>query len=109
MKERYKRLPATFAPETRFEKKPLAARLAEAERLLALKNQLLAERLENDYRTPEVLEVRRAASDAEALAWVTPYPSLVFPVLFAEKADAALRHSERQEQVRQRSRSLLAV
>jgi hypothetical protein len=43
------------------------------------------------------------------LAWVTRYPLLVFPALFDEQAEAALLRAERQEQVRQRSRELLAV
>jgi len=51
----------------------------------------------------------RAANDAAALAWVTRYPVLFFPVLFEEKAETALLRAERQEQVLQRSRGLLAA
>jgi len=29
-------------------------------------------------------------NEAAALAWITPYPALVFPGLFEEKAEAAL-------------------
>jgi hypothetical protein len=53
--------------------------------------------------------VRNAANEAAALAWVTPYPLLVFPALFEEKADSALKLAEKQEQVLERSRELLAV
>jgi hypothetical protein len=53
--------------------------------------------------------LRRAASEAAALAWATQYPLLVFPALFEEKADMALLRAARQEQIRQRSRELLAA
>ena len=112
MNENYKRVPAKFGPETGFEVKPSppapfrARQEAELERLKA---QLLAERLEGREETRLLSHLRRAANDAAALAWVTRYPLLVFPALFEEKADAALLRAERQEQIRQRSRELLAA
>jgi hypothetical protein len=112
MNENYKRVPAKFGPETGFEVKPSppapfrARQEAELERLKA---QLLAERLEGRKETRFLSHLRRAANDAAALAWVTRYPLLVFPALFEEKADAALLRAERQEQIRQRSRELLAA
>jgi hypothetical protein len=51
--------------------------------------------------------LRRAANEAAALAWVTPYPLLVFPALFEEKAEMVHERAERQKQVRQKSRELL--
>ncbi len=89
-----RKLPASFGPENRFER---------------LKATLLAERLEESLEPDLNSQVRRAANEAAALAWVTPYPLLVFPVLFEEKVEAALKVSERQEEVRQRTRELLAV
>ena len=63
-----------------------------------------------DLWRPEFsIQVRRAANEAAALAWVTPYPLLFFPVLFEEKANAELRVALRQQQIRQRSGELLAV
>jgi hypothetical protein len=112
MNENYKRVPAKFGPETGFEVKPSppapfrARQEAELERLKA---QLLAERLEGREETRFLSHLRRAANDAAALAWVTHYPLLVFPALFEEKADAALLRAERQEQIRLRSRELLAA
>ena len=112
MNENYKRVPAKFGPETGFEVKPSppapfrARQEAELERLKA---QLLAERLEGREETRLLSHLRRAANDAAALAWVTRYPLLVFPALFEEKVDAALLRAERQEQIRQRSRELLAA
>ena len=73
-----------------------------------LKNRLLLKSLKTtDWRFNA--HVRRAANEATALAWVTPYPLLVFPELFEEKVDAALLQARRQDQVRRRSRELLPV
>ena len=112
MNKNYRRVPTKFGPDTGFEVKPSppapfrARQEAELERLKA---RLLAERLERRGQPQLDNHVRRAASDAAALAWVTQYPLLVFPALFEEKADAALLRAERQEQIRQRSRELLAA
>jgi hypothetical protein len=111
MNKNYRRVPTEFGPETGFEVKPSppapfrARQEAELERLKA---QLLAERLET--RNPQLdTQLRRVANEAAALAWVTQYPLLVFPALFEEKAEADLLRAERQEQVHQRSRELLAA
>jgi len=112
MNANYRRVPTQFGPETGFEVKPVppapfrARQEAELERL---KTRLLAERLETRRDAQSDGQLRRAANEAAALAWVTRYPLLVFPALFAEKAEAALLRAERQEQVRQRSRELLTV
>jgi hypothetical protein len=109
---KYRKVPTRFGPDTRFEVKPVPAALVRAEqhaRLAGLKDQLLEERL-NEVPDPASEDhFRHAAAEAAALAWVTPYPLLVFPVLFDEKARDAEYRLERQEQVRQRSRELLAV
>lgn len=73
-----------------------------------LKNRLLARELrETPY--PEFGElIRQAADEAAGLAWLTPFPLLVFPCLFEEKAHAAVKRGLFQERVRQRSLELLA-
>ena len=112
MNAEYRSVPTRFGPETGFEVKPVppapfrARQETELERLKAV---LLAERLEGRGEAQLLSYLRRAANEAAALAWVTRYPLLVFPALFEEKADAALLHAERQEQIRQRSRELLAA
>jgi hypothetical protein len=112
MNKYQKRVPAEFAPEVKFEvaagpPSPLRARQdAELERL---KNQLLQERRGEAWDSRLRNALQRAANDAAALAWVTPYPLLVFPVLFHEKAEAAVHQAQRQTQLRARSRELLAV
>ena len=105
------RIPAEFAPEARFEVRPAAAapfRVIQESEFERLKSRLLAEQLAG--ATPEVtVPLRRAANEAAALAWVTFYPLLVFPVLFEEKTAAALRQAQRQARIYADSRELLAV
>jgi hypothetical protein len=112
MNEHYRRVPTKFGPETGFAVKPgppAPFRAREESGLERLKAQLLAERLKERSEAQFLSSLRRAANEAAALAWVTHYPLLVFPALFDEKADAALLRAERQEQIRQRSRELLAA
>ena len=88
---------------------PALLRAVQEAQFEQLKNQLLRERLAT-VPDPELSrDVSRAAGEAAALAWVTPYPLLVFPVLFAEKAETALVRAAKQEQVCQSSRELLAI
>ena len=112
MNENYRRVPTQFGPETGFEVKPVPPallRVRQEVELERLKARLLAERLGRRWDAQIGGQLRRAASDAAALAWATQYPLLVFPALFEEQAEAALLRVERQEQVRQRSRELLAA
>ncbi len=112
MKTNYKRVNTAFGPELRFEVKPAppapfrARQEAELERLKA---RLVAEWLGACPDRQLDGRLRRAANEAAALAWVTRYPLLLFPALFEEKAEAAVLSAERQEQVLQRSRELLAA
>ena len=112
MNTNYKRVPTSFGPETRFEVKPVPPvpfRAAQEDELERLKNRLLLgvlNRVEGpDYNT----FIRRAANEAAAIAWVTPYPLLTFPELFAEKTNTALAYARRQEIVRERSAELVLV
>jgi len=108
----YRLVPTRFGPETGFEVKPVPPgpfRARQENELERLKARLLSERLEALGDPEAGGQLSHAANDAAALAWVTRYPVLFFPVLFEEKAETALLCAERQEQVRQRSRGLLAV
>jgi hypothetical protein len=74
----------------------LAAELEQA------KTNLLAEFRET-LRLPEQL-FRQALSEAEALAWQTGYPQLVFPTLAVEKVQAvASWHARQQSLLRARA------
>ncbi|MBM3824319.1 MAG: hypothetical protein FJ404_15770 [Verrucomicrobia bacterium] len=85
---------------------PLLFRDIEPTEFEKLKASLLREaiRLFGDTRLLAVL--RRAANEAEALAWTTPYPALFYPELFMELARASRSRAARQESVHRRSRFL---
>jgi hypothetical protein len=106
------RVATRFAPETRFALRPAPAapfRASLESEFERLKNSLLADHLAAVERPELTVALRRAANEAAALAWVTFYPLLVFPVLFEEKIRTALRHDERQERVYADSRELVAA
>ena len=112
MNTKPRRVPTEFGPETRFEVRPAPPapfRAVEESRFERLKSSLVRQRLQELWKPELSVEIRRAANEAAALAWVTPYPLLVFPALFDEKTQTALRVVRRQQQVRERSRELLAV
>lgn len=112
MNENYRRLTAKFEPETRFVVTPLPAapfRAVQEDRFERLKNDLLLKRLEEGRDVELNSLLRRAANEAAAVARLTPFPALMFPVLFEEKAHAALALAEGRNQVRQSSHELLAV
>ena len=106
------RVPTEFGPETRFELRPVppapfrAGLETEFERL---KNRLLARELAVAPVVGLNVPLRRAANEAAALAWVTRFPLLVFPVLFEEKTETAVRQAKRQTRIYADSRDLLAV
>jgi len=111
MNATHRRVPTRFGPETRFEVKPAPPapfRATIETELERLKGRLLLCELETGSAALGG-HLRRAANEAAALAWVTPYPLLVFPALFEEKVSAALLHAKRQEDVRRRSLDLLAA
>jgi hypothetical protein len=112
MNARRQKLAANFGPETRFEVRPSPPapfRALQENLFERLKSRLVGERLEEAWAPELSSNVRRAAHEAASLAWVTPYPLLVFPVLFEERLGAASQIAERQKQVSQRSRELLVL
>lgn len=100
---------AEFEPATRLDLNPVSGGGLQASGIAALeefKQRLLLEtaRARSDSATLSCL--RRAAEEAASLAWTTPYPLLVLPELFAEKAAEACVRSQRQRDIRQRSLGL---
>jgi hypothetical protein len=63
-----------------------------------LKETIVAE-FREQFGAPEPL-LRLALNEAEALAWETEYPQLLFPVLAMEKAQSVARWQVRQRVVR---------
>jgi hypothetical protein len=106
-----KQFKTRFGPETRFEIGPIAPvpfRGALENDLDALKVRLLREELSRADEPALNPLLRRAANEAASLAWFTPFPLLVFPLLLEEKAEAARLQEARQRQIRRRSRAGVA-
>lgn len=106
----FRRVPTWFAPETRFHLDPGPPRPNRAVQDAALdelKNRLLAERMAEVQEPPLAPALRRAADEAAALAWLTPYPLLVLPGLLDEKAAEARRHARKQSVVRRRTQLMI--
>ena len=111
MKTNRKKLPAWFEPETRFDVAPVAAvpfRGTRETELEQFKKQLLRAALSQATAAELYAALRRAANEAAAVAWMTPFPLLFLPVLFEEKIAAARRQFARAQSVRARSRKILA-
>jgi hypothetical protein len=112
MKTKRTRLLTRFDPETRFDVAPTPAvpfRGARESELEQLKNRLLRDALNAAADTEFYAPLRRAANEAAAIAWMTPFPLLFLPTLFDEKAALARRQFERAQNVRTRSHRILEV
>jgi hypothetical protein len=72
-----------------------------------LKQRLLRTALDTTALVDLYAPLRRAANEAAAVAWMTPFPLLFFPTLFEEKSAAARRQVLRQQRVRARSAEIL--
>lgn len=112
MKTNDNRVPTQFAAATRFEPRVRAGgpfrRVMENE-LEQLKNRLLARELVRTTTLGQNVSLRRAANEAAALVWLTPYPLLLLPVLFEEKVRTARIKTGRQALIRERSNELLTL
>ena len=105
-------LAAEFEPGTRLDLNPVFGGGLQARSIAALevlKQRLLEQtaRARSDSATLSCL--RRAAEEAASLAWTTPFPLLVLPELFAEKAAEACVRSQRQRDMRQRGLGLTGL
>ncbi len=68
--------------------------------LADLRSRLLLEALSEASSELLARMLRLAAIEAEAQAWLTPYPLLLFPALFQEKAFEASSYLDRQRRLR---------
>ena len=112
MKTKKTKLAAEFAPETRFELQPIPPASFRANldnEFEQLKNQLLAEQLYLAKNAELYAPLRRAATEAAALAWATLFPLLVFPVLFEEKIEVLMRHAKRQRRILANSSEMIVA
>src|SRR5207237_93035 len=75
--------------------------------LAQVKNAMLAE-FRDTFHTNEHL-LRLALNEAEALAWETEFPQLVFPTLAAEKAQQIAAWSARQQAIQQNGSRFVSI
>ncbi|MEK7675837.1 MAG: hypothetical protein AAB676_08405 [Verrucomicrobiota bacterium] len=105
-----RKLPLEFEPETAFAVAPVpgvAARGPLDAKLEQLKERLLDAALEDTRNVVLYAPLKQAALEAAALAWATPFPLLVLPGLFEEKAQVLRLRAKRQVEVRRRSQLIL--
>jgi hypothetical protein len=55
------------------------------------------------------VDVWACGEAAASLAWLTPYPLLILPVLLEEKAREARRQAQRQSDIQNRSETILPL
>ena len=105
-----KKVPARFKKENRFEVAIPAApfRGVVENQLDALKSRLLHRMAVEPSGTDLLTRYQFAATEAATLAWMTPYPLLVLPVLLEEKIATAQMRAERQKLVRSKSEGIMA-
>ncbi len=108
----YPRVPTRFGREVRFELTPSFEPLGFDPQRRAfenLKSRLLEPVLDRTADPALHRQLQLAANEAAAVAFTTPFPLLVLPVLLQEKADEVHRHAARQEQVERASPRLAAA
>lgn len=104
------RLEPRFGPDIRFALEPRLdpeAREKENAEFTRLRERLLASLLAQTPDTYRHDYIENAINEAEALAWATAHPLLVFPALAEEKAKEAAQRAERQAGIRRKSEGLL--
>ena len=112
MKTTRRELKAAFGPETRFDLTPVPPapfRSVRETELDRLKDRLLHDLLARTENGTLYASLRRAANEAAALAWTTPFPLLFFAALFEEKAWTATRYAMRQSSIDRRGRRLNSI
>ncbi|HTD87492.1 MAG TPA: hypothetical protein VK850_13015 [Candidatus Binatia bacterium] len=68
----------------------------------SLKDKLLRPLIEKTSDGRAETALRRAGTEAAALAWTTPFPLLFLPALLDEKVDRAEQHLARQKTILER-------
>jgi hypothetical protein len=111
MKTKRTTLQTWFDPETHFDVAPVPVvpfRGTRETELEQFKNQLLRAALNEATHAEFYAPLRRAANEAAAAVWMTPFPLLFLPALFEEKVTSARQQFERAQTVRSRSLSISA-
>ena len=104
------KVPTRFKKETRFAVTipGVPFRGAVEQELERLKSRLLQEWLLEAANPDLTTRYQHAATEAATLAWMTPYPLLVLPVLMEEKIRQARLQATRQKEIRGKSQVIMA-
>jgi hypothetical protein len=92
-----------FRKDTRFDVCPIVTapfRGPVETRLEQLKHALLQPVLQGTRNSDLYSRLYWAAQEAASLAWLTPFPLLMFPALFEEKMSAARKYWLKQQKIR---------
>ena len=103
------RVPTRFERETRFTVKPksVASGVFTTRNVFQELHTRLLQPVLDDADPNLRRQLRLAANEAAAVAWSTPFPVLVLPVLMEEKTAEAFQYALRQEQVAEATHLLL--
>ena len=106
-----KTVPTRFEKDIRFEMDiPTGrARGAVQDELERLKDRMLSLWVKETASPLLRKRLRQAVQEAASMAWLTPYPLLVLPLLMEEKVREVRRQMIRQQEIRARSQLLLAL
>lgn len=98
------RIPTTFGPDTQFQVAPLMAAWARGPvetELDRLKARLLEPHLDKANHLPSLQAgLKGVGNEAASLAWTTPFPLLVLPILLEEMVFTLERRSAIQQKIR---------
>jgi hypothetical protein len=101
-----------FRRETRFEVCPIVTapfRGPVETRLEQLKHSLLQPVLRDTHNSELGSRLNWAAQEAASLAWLTPFPLLMFPALFEEKITSARQSWAKQQKIRRATQLPVAL
>ena len=98
-----------FDEGSRFDLEPRFERQEVETWFNGLKDELLADALDETKTLDLQPRIKHAANEAAGIAWTTEFPLLVFPELFGEFARRERARLNRQQKIRARTEHLMTV
>ncbi|MCL5097176.1 MAG: hypothetical protein M1608_06570 [Candidatus Omnitrophica bacterium] len=113
MKASAQKVPTRFTAETMYEVPIPVVSVAwlpgsTAQEIERFKTRLLCQMFNEPENAALHQSLQLAAEEAASLAWLTPFPLLVLPILLDEKVQVARAQAARQERIRRRSQVIFA-
>jgi hypothetical protein len=101
-----RKLQTYFDPDTEFEASLIAGDNLK-QTFAGLQDALVTETLDETETLALHAPLKQAANEAAGLAWTTPFPLLVFPALFTEKAITVRQRADRAQRIKAQTSDLL--